>query len=47
MYRPSAERYFAGRSNSQSAGQMLPVLHNYFAMVKEKLDKERMEQSSL
>ena len=28
----------AGGSNSQFTSQMLPVLHNYFAMIKEKLE---------
>ena len=29
------------------AGQMLPVLHNYFAMIKQKSENESMEQSTL
>ena len=33
--------------NSQSTGQMLRVLHKHFAVIKEKLDNERMEQSRL
>ena len=45
IYRPSAKWYFAGGLNSQSTGQMLPVFHKHFAMIKEKLDNERMEQS--
>ena len=37
----------AGGPNSQGTGQMLPVLHKHFAMIKEKLDNECTEQSSL
>ena len=47
FYRPSAESYFAGEPNPQSTAQMLPVLPKDFAMIKEKLDNECMEQSSL
>ena len=47
MCRPSAESYFAGGPNPHSNGQMLPVLYKDFAMIKEKLDNEYMEQSSL
>ena len=43
----SAKRYLTRRSNSQSTGQMLPVLHKHFAMIKQKSGNERMEQSSL
>ena len=45
MYRPSAKRYFGRGLKSQSTGQMLSVLHKYFAMIEEKLDNERTEQS--
>ena len=47
IYRPSADSYFAGGPNPQSTGQMLPVLHKDFAMIKEKLNNECMEKSSL
>ena len=36
-----------GGPNWQSSGQMLPVFHKHHAMIKEKLDNERMEKSSL
>ena len=40
----SAKRYLARGSN---VGQMLPVLHKHFAMIKQKSENERMEQSTL
>ena len=38
------KRYLARRSN---AGQILPVLYKHFAMIKQKSENERMEQSTL
>ena len=40
----SAKRYLARGSN---VGQMLPVLHEHFALIKQKSENERMEQSTL
>ena len=37
-------RYLAQGSN---VGQMLPVLHKHFAMIKQKPENERMEQLAL
>ena len=37
-----AKWYLARGSN---VGQMLPVLHKHFAMIKQKSENERMEQS--
>ena len=47
IYRRRTESYFAGGPNPQSTSQMLPVLRKDFVMIKEKLDNECMEQSSL
>ena len=41
------QRNLARGSNSQSTGQMLPVLHKDFAMIKQKSENERMEESGL
>ena len=40
----SAKRYLARGSN---VGQMLPVLHKHFAMIKQKSENEHMEQSTI
>ena len=40
----SAKRYLARGSN---VGQMLPLLHKHFAMIKQKSENERMEQSTV
>ena len=44
MYPTSAGRYLARGSND---GQILPVLHKHFAMIKQKSENERMKQSIL
>ena len=40
----SAKRCLARGSN---VGQILPVLHKHFAMIKQKSENERMEQSTI
>ena len=40
----SKNRYLARAPNSQSTGEMLPVLCKHFAMIKEKLGNKCTEQ---
>ena len=46
IYRPVQSDIWP-EDQTQSNGQMLPILHKHFAMIKQKSGNERMEQSSL